>query len=103
MCKVFKFILKLIRILAVAVGALFAVYFWNLDQKLLGWAYVQDHFNQFNAFSSFQQFTLFFVNTHKPFHMAGIMIRNFHRNAVAIIRKSAKHRQQFGEVEGLIA
>ena len=41
MCKVFKFILKLIRILAVAVGALFAVYFWNLDQKLLGWAYVQ--------------------------------------------------------------
>ena len=25
----------------VAVGALFVVYFWNLDQKLLGWAYVQ--------------------------------------------------------------
>lgn len=41
MCKVLKFILKLIRILAVAVGALFVVYFWNLDQKLLGWAYVQ--------------------------------------------------------------
>ena len=41
MCKVFKFIFKLIRILAVAVGALFVVYFWNLDQKLLGWAYVQ--------------------------------------------------------------
>ena len=41
MCKVFKFLFKLIRILAVAVGALFVVYFWNLDQKLLGWAYVQ--------------------------------------------------------------
>ena len=39
MCKVFKFLFKLIRILAV--GALFVVYFWNLDQKLLGWAYVQ--------------------------------------------------------------
>ena len=38
MCKVFKFLFKLIRILAVAVGALFVVYFWNLDQKLLGWA-----------------------------------------------------------------
>ena len=41
MCKVFKFLFKLIRILAVAVDALFVVYFWNLDQKLLGWAYVQ--------------------------------------------------------------
>jgi hypothetical protein len=41
MCKALKFILKLIRMLAVAVGALFVVYFWNLDQKLLGWAYVQ--------------------------------------------------------------
>ena len=41
MCKVFKFLFKLIRILAVAVGALFVVYFWNLDQKLLVWAYVQ--------------------------------------------------------------
>ena len=41
MCKVFKFLFKLIRILAVAVCALFVVYFWNMDQKLLGWAYVQ--------------------------------------------------------------
>ena len=41
MCKVFKFIFKLIRILAVAVGALFVVYFWNLDQKLMGWLYKQ--------------------------------------------------------------
>ncbi len=41
MCKVLKCILKLVRILAAAVGVLFAVYFWNLDQKLLGWAYVQ--------------------------------------------------------------
>ena len=41
MCKVLKFLLKVIKFLAVAVGALFVVYFWNLDQKLLGWAYVQ--------------------------------------------------------------
>ena len=23
------------------IGVLFVVYFWNLDQKVLGWAYVQ--------------------------------------------------------------
>ena len=34
-----KFIKKLIKILAITVGVLFVVYFWNLDQKLLGWAY----------------------------------------------------------------
>ena len=34
-----KFIKKLVKILAVTVGVLFVVYFWNLDQKLLGWAY----------------------------------------------------------------
>ena len=34
-----KFIKKLIKILAVTVGVLFVLYFWNLDQKLLGWAY----------------------------------------------------------------
>ena len=34
-----KFIKKIIKILAVTVGVLFVVYFWNLDQKLLGWAY----------------------------------------------------------------
>ena len=34
-----KFIKKLIKILAVTVGVLFVVYFWNIDQKLLGWAY----------------------------------------------------------------
>jgi len=28
-------------ILGIATGVLFIVYFWNLDQKLLGWAYVQ--------------------------------------------------------------
>ena len=39
--KVLKLLLKLLSILTGAVGVLFAVYFWNLDQKLLGWAYVQ--------------------------------------------------------------
>ena len=38
MCKFFK---KLITVLAVTVGILFVVYFWNLDQKLLGWVYKQ--------------------------------------------------------------
>ena len=32
---------KLIKILVIAVAALFVVYFWNLDQKLLGWVYKQ--------------------------------------------------------------
>ena len=39
--KVIKLLLKLCSILTVVMGVLFAVYFWNLDQKLLGWAYVQ--------------------------------------------------------------
>ena len=38
MCKFFK---KLIKVLVITVAALFVVYFWNLDQKLLGWVYKQ--------------------------------------------------------------
>ena len=41
MCKICEFIKKLIVILVAVVGVLFVVYFWNLDQKLLGWAYKQ--------------------------------------------------------------
>jgi len=41
MGKVIKIILKIAAILTAVIGVLFAVYFWNLDQKLLGWAYVQ--------------------------------------------------------------
>ncbi|MGN0982079.1 MAG: hypothetical protein ACI4O0_04210 [Candidatus Limivicinus sp.] len=36
-----KFIKNLVKILVIAVVALFVVYFWNLDQKLLGWVYKQ--------------------------------------------------------------
>ena len=36
-----KFIKNLAVMLVVAVVALFVVYFWNLDQKLLGWVYKQ--------------------------------------------------------------
>lgn len=36
-----KFIKKLVKVLVIAVVALFVVYFWNLDQKLLGWLYKQ--------------------------------------------------------------
>ena len=38
MCKFFK---KHIKVLVITVAALFVVYFWNLDQKLLGWVYKQ--------------------------------------------------------------
>ena len=36
-----KFIFSLIKVLLIVVVVLFVVYFWNLDQKLLGWAYKQ--------------------------------------------------------------
>ena len=36
-----KFLKKLCKILGITVGVLFVVYFWNLDQKVLGWAYKQ--------------------------------------------------------------
>lgn len=39
--KFLKFILSLIKVLVVTVVVLFVVYFWNLDQKVLGWAYKQ--------------------------------------------------------------
>ena len=35
------FLFKIIKVLFVAVAVLFVVYFWNLDQKLLGWVYKQ--------------------------------------------------------------
>jgi len=36
-----KFLKKLCTIFCAVVGVLFVVYFWNLDQKVLGWAYKQ--------------------------------------------------------------
>ena len=36
-----KFIKKLIKILVITVAALFVVYFWNLDQKLMSWLYMR--------------------------------------------------------------
>ena len=36
-----KFVKKLCKILCSVVAVLFVVYFWNLDQKVLGWAYKQ--------------------------------------------------------------
>ena len=36
-----KFLKKLVSVLLVTVVVLFVVYFWNLDQKLLGWLYKQ--------------------------------------------------------------
>lgn len=36
-----KFIKKLISVLVTVVAVLVVVYFWNLDQKVLGWAYKQ--------------------------------------------------------------
>ena len=39
MKKLFKLVFGLIKVLLIAVVVLFVVYFFNLDQKLLGWAY----------------------------------------------------------------
>ena len=39
--KLAKAVWKLIVILLIVIGVLFVVYFWNLDQKLMGWAYKQ--------------------------------------------------------------
>lgn len=36
-----KALKTIIKILLAATGLLFVVFFWNLDQKVLGWAYVQ--------------------------------------------------------------
>ena len=36
-----KFVKKLFKVLFTVVAVLFVVYFWNLDQKVLGWAYKQ--------------------------------------------------------------
>lgn len=36
-----KILKKIVAVLLVTVVALFVVYFWNLDQKLLGWLYKQ--------------------------------------------------------------
>ena len=36
-----KFLKKLFSVLLVTVVVLFVVYFWNLDQKVLGWLYKQ--------------------------------------------------------------
>jgi hypothetical protein len=41
MTKTIKIILRIIRILAIVTGVLFVIYFWNLDQKLMAWAYTQ--------------------------------------------------------------
>ena len=43
MAKLAKALLKLLKILGIVVAVLFVVYFWNLDQKVLGWAYQQDN------------------------------------------------------------
>lgn len=41
MRKTLHIIFKIIKILSVVVGILFVIYFWNLDQKLMAWAYTQ--------------------------------------------------------------
>ena len=39
MSKALKIILGIIKVLTVITGVLFVIYFWNLDQKLMAWAY----------------------------------------------------------------
>ena len=37
--KIWKLLTALLLILLVVTGILFIVYFWNMDQKLMEWAY----------------------------------------------------------------
>ena len=39
MGKVLKAIGTIIKVLTIITGILFVIYFWNLDQKLMGWLY----------------------------------------------------------------
>ena len=39
--KLAKILLAIIKALLIVVCVLVVVYFWNLDQKLMGWAYKQ--------------------------------------------------------------
>ncbi|MBO4880436.1 MAG: hypothetical protein IK035_05530 [Firmicutes bacterium] len=39
--KIMKACGTVLKVLGAVTGVLFIVYFWNLDQKLLGWSYVQ--------------------------------------------------------------
>ncbi|MBQ4424150.1 MAG: hypothetical protein II882_00210 [Lachnospiraceae bacterium] len=39
MKSILKVIGIILKILGLALGVLFVVYFWNLDQKLMEWAY----------------------------------------------------------------
>ncbi len=41
MKKVWKVLWKICKILFVVLSVLFVVYFWNLDQKVMGWVYTQ--------------------------------------------------------------
>ncbi len=41
MSKILKIIFKICKILIIATGILFVIYFWNLDQKLMAWLYTQ--------------------------------------------------------------
>ena len=41
MKKAIKMIAKILSILSAAIGVLFVVYFWNLDQKLMSWLYMR--------------------------------------------------------------
>ena len=36
-----KILWAILKALLIVAGVLFVVYFWNLDQKLMGWVYVQ--------------------------------------------------------------
>ena len=41
MKRAVRIILKIIKILTIVTSVLFVIYFWNLDQKLMAWAYTQ--------------------------------------------------------------
>lgn len=61
------------------------------------------HFDEFDTLGSFQEFTLFLGNAEVTVQVAGIVIGDLHRYAIAGIRQAAEHGNEFAEVEGLAA
>lgn len=43
MKTVLKVLWTILKVLFAVTAVLFVVYFWNLDQKLMGWVYTQVH------------------------------------------------------------
>ena len=59
---------------ATVVGALFVVYFWNLDQKLMGWVYKQVN-TMFDRKPVDIKFCVITPNKNRRFHSEAAVLR----------------------------